>query len=256
VNRLRELQLGFSRHVFGGGDSSFGAQIRANGICGEQRLRVYHNNAFGGFTKALRARYPVICALVGDGFFRYAAAQYIAQQPSTSGDLHDFGETFPEFLENFEPAAKLEYLGDVARLELAYDEALCAADHAPLDLSALAGVPPERYDELQFILHPASRLLASDFPILRIWQINQPDYQGEQTVDWTAGGEYLLVIRRGFDMEIQPLAAGDYALLQAFASRQHFATACEQALFAQSDYDVTAGFRSHILHGAIVDFRL
>ena len=65
--------------------------------------------------------------LVGEGFFRYAASQFIRQYPSKSGDLNEFGYEFPEFLETFEPAAKLNYLPDVARLELAYHEAYYAS---------------------------------------------------------------------------------------------------------------------------------
>jgi hypothetical protein len=34
-------------------------------------------------------------------------------------------------------------------------------------------VPPEDYPRLRLLLQPSARLLASDYPVLRIWQVNQ-----------------------------------------------------------------------------------
>ncbi len=251
---LRELQLGFSEDVFSGGGTGFDAQIKANGLSGERRLQIYRNNTFASLTDALQKTYPVIFQLVGDGFFRYAAARYLGQYPSTSGDLHDFGGTFPAFLRTFEPAAELVYLADLADLEYACEQVFYAADHAPLDPLAMAEVPAARYGDLTFTLHPASRLLASAYPILHIWQVNQENYNGDPGVDLREGGVKLLVLRPHLEVEIQPLSAGEFALLHALADSRDFTTACEQALDAQPDFDVAAGFRRHILQGTLISF--
>ncbi|MCP5423950.1 MAG: putative DNA-binding domain-containing protein [Gammaproteobacteria bacterium] len=254
---LRELQQSFAAAIFAN-DHQFAAHIRsAGGLRGEQRLSIYRNNTQANFTDALRITYPVVDRLVGDGFFRYAAVQYLAQHPSASGDLQEFGGSFPEFLETFEAAAQLPYLADVARLELAQEQVFYAAEGDFLDTVALSRVPQERYGELRFILNPASRLLSSTFPILRIWQVNQEGYHGDQSVDLNAGGVELLVIRqRNMDVEIQNLSAGDCALLRALRDGQDFATACEQAMTAQPDFDIPAGFRRHVAQGALVGFSL
>ena len=257
MHRLRELQLGFSRDVFSGGGTGFGAQLKHHVMSGDRRLQIYRNNSYTGFTNALRTTYPVVERLVGEGFFRYAAHHYITCYPSTVGDLHEFGALFPEFLRTFKAAAELVYLPDVASLEWAYEEVYYAAGHALLDPQALAVVPPERYGELHFTLNPASRLLASDYPILRIWQVNQTDYEEDQTVALSDGGVRLLLLRNSnLDVEIQPLAEGEFALLQALAEGCDFAGACEQALAVQADVDVPASFRRHLLQGTLVDFSL
>jgi hypothetical protein len=254
---LRELQQGFSAAVFAD-DLHFSAQIHGTGdLNGEQRLGIYRNNTVANFTDALRITYPVVCRLVGEGFFRYAAAQYIARTPSISGDLQDYGGTFPEFLRTFEPAASLPYLADVASLELAQEQVFYAPESDVLDTAALARVPPERYGELRFSLNPAGRLLTSPFPVLRIWEVNQDAYDGEQSVDLQAGGVELLVIRqRNLDVEIQNLTAGEFALLEALQEGDDFATACEKTLQAQPDFDLPAGFRHHVAQGSLVGFSL
>ena len=65
------------------------------------------------------------------------------------------------------------------------------ADHPALDLERLTQVPPERYADLRFALHPACRLLRSAYPVRRIWQVSQPDYQGDQAVALDEGGDHI-----------------------------------------------------------------
>jgi hypothetical protein len=257
MHGLRELQLGFSRDVFSGGGTGFGDRLKDHGLSADRRLQIYRNNSYTGFTNTLRTTYPVVERLVGEGFFRYAAHHYITCYPSTAGDLHEFGALFPEFLQTFEAAAELVYLPDVARLEWAYEKVYYAAGRALLNPQALAVVPPECYGELRFTLNSASQLLASDYPILRIWQVNQADYEGDQTVDLDTGGSKLLLLRNSaLDVEIQPLAEGEFALLQALAEGCNCTGACEQALAVQADFDVPASFQRHLLQGTLVDFSL
>ena len=253
MSGLRELQLAFVGEVFGEKGAGISGRICANGA---ERLQIYRNNVFVGFTKALGSVYPVIERLVGEGFFRYASAEYIKRHPSESGNLHGFGGAFPEFLRTFEPTAPMGYLPDVARLEWAYHQVFFAATHEPLDMVSLGAVSQTRYEELKFQLHPASRLLTSPYPILRIWQVNQKDCVEDRAVDLAEGGVRLLLIRRALEIEIQPLEEGEFVLLQALADDLDFGTACSRALTAQPDFDVASGFRRHITQGALVDFRL
>lgn len=253
--RLHELQRRFAAAVFDEDSRDFERYLCSAGLAGARRLQVYRNNTRLSLTGALKAVYPVVERLVGEGFFQYAAAQYLTRHPSRSGDLHAFGESFATFLEAFEPAAGLEYLPDVARLEWAYHQVFHAARHAPLDPLTLAAVPPERQGELRFELHPAARLVASSFPLLRIWQIYQEGYGSDSTVDLAEGGIRLLVFRReNLDIEFQPLPDGEFRLLCALAKGDDFATACEQSMAAQPDFDLPAGFRRHVLQGALVAF--
>jgi hypothetical protein len=126
----------------------------------------------------------------------------------------------------------------------------------PLDLSALAAVSPEQYGEIRFRLHPASRLLTSPYPVLRIWAVNQEGFEGDQTVDLTECGVKLLVIRRGLDVMIESLGEGECALLQALAAELPFAQACTAALAVQPDVDLTAVLQDHVLRGTLVGFFL
>jgi hypothetical protein len=256
MDSLSELQVAFVKRIFSEADTGFGAQVRAHGLSGDRRLRVYRNNMLVSLTAALQAVYPVTQRLVGNGFFDFAATRYIQAHPSRSGDIHDFGAAFAEFLSEFEPAAGLPYLPDVARLEWAYHDVFHAAGHAPIDIEALRQVPETRYDDVRFVVHPAARLLASDYPILRIWQVNQKDYTGDESVDLAEGATKLLVIRRDLEIEMRPLGEGEFALLRAMADGVNFSTACERSVTTQEDVDVAAEFRKHVGLNTLVDFLL
>ena len=91
---LRELQLGFAEAIFGEGANDFAQEVVVDGLSSGRRLAIYRNNVFGNFSKALQSVYPVVEQLVGEGFFKFAAAEYISRYPSQSGDLHHYGKQF------------------------------------------------------------------------------------------------------------------------------------------------------------------
>lgn len=251
---LRDLQLQFANEALGNVGTGLDAHIRSNGLAGARRLRIYRNNVLSGLTEALRAIYPVIDRLVGEPFFKHAARQYIHRYPSHVGNLHDFGEYFADFLAILPETRELVYLPDVAHLEWAYHWVFHAADRAPLDPSRLTQVPIQKYLELSFQLHPASRLLASDYPILRIWEVNQQEYEGNQAVDLGEGEVKLLVIRRELDVTFEPLSDGEFALLHALNENRAFADACDAALAVEPTIDLGHCLQRHVVSGTLVDF--
>ncbi len=252
---LPELQRAFADGVLAD-DAAIVRHVRAGRFPAERHLQVYRNNVFESLAGALQAVYPAVERLVGTGFFAYAADGYIRAHPPASGNLHDFGERFAGFLAGFAPAQHLPYLPDVACLEWAWHRAFHAADGSPLALAALATVAPEHYGELRFRLHPSAQLLASDYPIRRIWQVNQPDHAGDATVELADGGVRLLVVRRGLDVTVESLGAGDDALLRAFAGGQNLEQAGAAALAAEPGYDLPAALQSHVARATLADFSI
>jgi hypothetical protein len=101
--------------------------------------------------------------------------------------------------------------------------------------------------------HPSAYLLASDFPIVRIFEINQESYGGDASVDLAEGGVRVLVIRRGLTVYVEPLAAGEAALLAALAGQQPLGAAVQAALAAQPDFDLTDKLVEHLRRGTLVD---
>lgn len=251
--QLLELQTAFAGGIFSENPDVI-ATIAPGRFGPEQHLQIYQNNVFESLTSALKAIYPVIERLVGEGFFRFAADHYIRQHPPRSGNLHDFGMHYAHFLAGFTPAAGLPYLPDVARLEWAWHEAFHAEDAASFDARRLAEVPVEQQGNLRFALNPSVRFIDSVYPILNIWKANQ-DQAPEEIIDLTQGGTPLMVIRRGLRVEIETLTPGGLALLRALEQDACLEAACDTAFTFESNFDLAAALQRGIQGGALVALR-
>lgn len=251
---LHEIQQLFADGIFGDDASRIRRHIHAGRFGAERHLQIYRNNVYAGLTDALEAVYPVVARLVGSDCFRGCGYNYVSYAPPEGGNLHDFGAKFADFLASFAPVRALAYLPDVARLEWARHRAFHAAGAGTFALEALATVAADDYAVLRFNLHPSAQLLASNYPLLRIWQINQPDASADDTVDLGEGGVRLLVARRDLVVEIETIGAGEFALLSAFANRETFAAAAAAATAAQPDFDLPATLRRRVQDHTIVGF--
>lgn len=219
---LLETQEEFVQALFADSATAFCRQLRTHALAGEERLAVYRNNVQHNLTEALRDLYPVVLRLTGEDWFRQVAHAYIHAHASRSGDLNDYGREFPEYLAALPVVAEaLPYLPDTARLEWLVHEAFHAADASPLNLERLAGVPVQAYGQMRFHLHPACRLLQSDYPVHRIWQVNQPGHTGQETVSLGEGGAELLVFREeDYTIGVEALDAAAFHFISALQRGQ------------------------------------
>jgi hypothetical protein len=251
--RLSTLETNFRNGVFAGDETILSA-FEAGNLTQRKRLDIYRNNVFSNYQSALQAVYSAIFSLVGADYFRQAARRYAEQYSSVSGDIHHYGDDFCDLLTSLPGAEVLAYLPDVARLEWAIHAGFHAADCERLDLSRLQSLATEDYPRLRFLLNPAARLMHSDFPIRRIWEVNLPGYQGDQRVDLGEGGENLLIVRRNFVMEVEAITAADATLLRAIKNNELSGAALDRALTVDADFDFGPFLQRFILNETIVDF--
>ena len=202
---------------------------------------VYRNTVVKGCIDALQANFPAVSRLVGEDWFRAAAALHVRAQPPVDARLLLYGADFPGFLAGFAPAADLPYLGGVARLDRFWTEAHVAADALVLEPSALADLPPEQLGDLVLQPHPAARWAWFDEqPVFTLWQRNRRSaaegLDSGDALDWT--GEGALLTRPGGVVASTALEAGGCAFLDACAAGRPLALAADQALARQADCDL------------------
>lgn len=251
---LRERQLAFGDALLHCGGYAH-EHVRGQGIAPEQRLAIYRNSFYENLIGVLRATYPVVEQLVGENFFRAAAERHVRSFPSLAGDLRRYGDGFAYFLERYEPAAGLPYLPDVARLEWAWGEAFSARDEGPLDLSGLARLAPESWTTLALRLASHARVLASDYPLLQIWQMHQ-DGGADRVVDLGAGSDRVLVLRRALQVELHPLTASEHAWLAALRDGLSLTRALEAALAADAHFELQPVLQKHLCLGTFAGWQI
>lgn len=231
--------------------------IKGPGNLGSDRgLEIYRGSVIGQLIETLTSIYPVCSQLVGEEFFDAMAVTYAQKNPSISADLGDYGDRFPEFLESFPPVAQLPYLPDVARLEWHWRRVFNGKETPTLDFQALGEVPQEKWGELIFLLPENSVLLESTYPIHRIWEINQPEYVGDEVVNLAEGGVKIFLWRQDYDMRIDLPSDAEWELLKAFKERNKFEVICENLAAIEPSIDVGSLLPVFVQRGWIVSFAL
>lgn len=217
-------------------DELFAAPGDSGSACAAQpAFAVYRNKVLRGCIDALQANYPAVARLVGEAWFRAAAAVYARAHAPSQPMLIDYGEDFAGFLARFEPAAALPYLPAVAQLDRLWTEAHLAEDAPVLDAGAVAAwwsTASDRLETIRLAPHPAARWRwFDDVPALAIWQRNRDliDSAGDDDgLDWQ--GEGALLTRPAGAVQSQPLSPAGVALLDACASGTRLGEALEAAV--------------------------
>jgi hypothetical protein len=193
---------------------------------------VYRNTVLKGCIDALQANFPAVARLVGDEWFRAAAAVYARRELPTVPTLLTYGRTFPEFLAGFAPADELPYLADVARVDRLWSEAHVAADDDVLEPAALMRLTPEDMGRLRLRPHAAARWAWCDeHPILALWSRNRECAGTGAEIEWR--GEGILLTRPHGAVNHQALSRAGAAFLSACAEGRSIEAAVAAALETQ-----------------------
>jgi hypothetical protein len=249
---LRELQQTFAAALFDSEIAPLAAAIAPNGIDPVERIGFYRNNLHAGFRKALALTFPVIEQLVGQDYFTQLARDYQADHPSRSGDLHHIGGALAGFLRQRFFEGEFAYLSDVAALEWACEEIGVAELKSAASVEDLRRVDPASYESLTLGLSSAVRLVASQYPIVRIWMTNQPGAVPE-TINLDAGGDSVLVCVGAGGLEFHRLRSAEFVLAMAAAEGLTLGEAAERALAAADEsFDLARGLQRLLHAGALV----
>ena len=220
--------------------------ITPSGAPATKRFDVYRNNVVVSLSEALAVAFPVVKKLVGDIFFQAMAGVYVRANPPRTPLMMFYGETFPDFLSEFEPARALSYLPDVARLEQARRQVYHAADDTPANPDSLASFTETELMALRFDLIAGHRIIPSEYPILGIWRANMG---GDNAL--SDRGETVLIARPDMQVEMHLLSPGSAEFISGLAGDLPLGIAAERAATAMPEFDLGAGlsdlFRARIL---------
>ena len=203
------------------------------------RFAVYRNNVIVSLVDALADTFAVTQDLVGEAFFRAMARVFAYTNPPTSRLLVFYGETFPEFIERFPPAASLPYLADVARLEFLRVRAYHAADVAPVRSEDIVAVlaDEDKLPDLGLALHPSLAVLDSAGAVVSLWAVHQG--VGDLATLVPDVPETALVVRDGLDVEVMKIPRATGVFIKAVKRGATLGDAMALAQRSDPDFDAT-----------------
>lgn len=219
-------------------------------LASQPGFAVYRNTVMKGCVDALQANFPAVARIVGEEWFRAAAAIYVRESLPADPALLGYGASFGEFLARFEPAAELSYLPGVARLDRLWTEAHTAPDEAAVDPADIARLAPAALARAVLHPHAAARWAwFEDAPIYTIWSRNRTAAVPAPELDWRAEG--ALLVRPRDTVEWIPLNAAGAAFLDACAAGMPVPRAASAALEARDDADLTQLMCTLLAAGAL-----
>ena len=228
-------QAEFARAILNPGLATPDGLTNPDGAPAHKRFDVYRNNVVGSLTKVLESSFPVIRKLVGNEFFQAMAGIYLRKYPPQLQLMMFYGQDMPEFLAGFDPVSHLQYLPDVARLELAVHASYHAADADPILPSTLQNMPADRLMAARVNLAPSLRLVRSRWPIHGIWRENTEDGAPQSS----AHGENVAVTRPDYEPELTTLAPGGGTFLAALLAGRRFGEALDAATEQVPEFDLS-----------------
>jgi len=213
-------------------------------VRGQTGLSVHRNNVLSGLIDVLADSFDVVQQLVGVEFFRAMAAQFVRLHPPQSPILLHYGAAMPAFIRQFEPAAVLPYLADVAQLEWCRQVALHAADapaaaqrarlRDPLDLARL----DPGLQHTAALLHPSVACLAADHAAVSVWRAHQTETPALAlaNLDWQRP-EQACIWRLDDQVLVQALVPAELTFLQALQAGHSLARAEHLAAASSTHVD-------------------
>ena len=248
---LRNFQAEMAAYLVSGSDDDILGSIVGDRIPAAARLRIHRHQLYESLATALAGTFSTVQQLVGDAFFRAMARAFIAQALPVQPVLSEYGEGFPAFVDAYEPARGLPYLGDVARL----DWALNLAFHSPMGerLTApdLSTIPSGQLSSMKVGLAPGTCVIHSTHPLDRIWSASQPD-ASMATVDLGEGSIRILVFRRPDDAVFITLTEAEAVFVAALAAGASLENAALAAFAASAGFDLSVTFRRLLDLGVFV----
>jgi len=225
--------------------------VGPRGKAADKRYNVYRNNVTVSLIEALAATFPATQRITGPDFFRAMARFHVRETPPTSPLLFEYGRDFPAFIDAYEYAQSMPWLGDVARLERAWLDAYHATDCAIITADDLSRVAPEELPDLRFRVHPATRILSSKFPAVTIFAANrssEPVERIEQVVP-----EDALITRPELDVVVRLLPPGGALFLVSLADGDALGAAAAAALAVDPAFDLAGMVAEMIDAGAFTE---
>lgn len=219
----------------------------------DERIAIYRANLQAIWANTLRNAYPVIDQLVGADFFAQLAILYSEQFPSQSGDLHEFGAHFSDFLKDEKSVENFPYFADVAALEWKIHRSYYAADAEVISLNDFLTKAGESASECTLQFHPAASLFGADVAAVQVYLAHQQTEVQPLEVDLQTSS-FALVSRDVWRHQVIELNQAQFTALHALHQGYSLGDALDAAMNIDPNFSVPEALQSWFELGIFTQF--
>jgi hypothetical protein len=209
-----------------------------------ERLDVYANMYFFRILDVLRADYPKLVAVLGDGAFHDLATDYLQAHPSRHPSLRFVGAALPGFVAR--RVAERPWLGELAALEWARVDVFDRADAPVLDRAALAALAPDDFGALALARVPASALVPARFAIEDVWRAVEAGAEPSDAAP-AEEGHAVLVWRKDVTVHHRAVTAAERRAFEQLGTGTTFGALCAALAETAGSEDAAAQLAARCL---------
>ena len=247
MTKISQLQKQFADHIYDDKNCNILSYLPYDDEESLARLNIYRNNVLGNYAGVLESIYSRTKDILGNEIFGKISREFYHKFKSKTGNLDEYGAEFPDFLNSVKSQHNIDFLTDLARLELYYHLCYFADDVIVLTVKTITKLPESKYEGLIFDLHPSCFLLKSDFDIFAIWHKKKPKKNHKN---------YLLIMRPFFQEEIVNLDEEEFLFLDEIKQKRKLYAIYQKIVNKnKKDFDIGACLNKFISLGAISNFK-
>jgi hypothetical protein len=198
---------------------------------GSRGLKAYQTNGHVLAERALQGAYPVVAQLLGtDSFAALARALWHAHPPHR-GDIAQWGDMLPKFVQTSAQLQDEPYLTDVALAEWTLHQCAAMANATP-QLSTLALLTTHDPAKLSVELASGCSVLRSPWPLASLLGAHLYDTPGLQEVGQQLRGRVAqdaLIWRAGLRPRVREAAPGEFLFIQSLLKGDSVSAALDGA---------------------------
>ena len=247
MSDLARQQSDFQRGILTGDDKVLAEILDSPQEKREVLFGVYKYAYGSRLVEAMRNDHKLLHGYLGDEMFDAMGEAYVAAYPSQHPNLRWFSKDVPDFLRATQPYSDYPVIADLAALEKALNDAFDAAEAPVLALTDVAGIAPERWNDLTFQAHPSAFRLDVSTNASAIWLALKKDETPPDAVTLEQPCR-LLIWRRDVTPVFRELTVEEAMMWDEAASGIPFGVLCTM-LATYDDPEGAAARGAGYLHG-------
>lgn len=206
--------------------------IPGGSLSSDAALEVYRTGHIVRLTEALGETFEAVWWVAGDENYFRLAKEFLMTRSSTSYNLSDFGQSFPDFLAERQPFSDLPFIADLARFEWVFKEVFHLPPHTSLT--------PDEFNNyslsgnLRLAFGPSVRLFQSPYSVYEIWKLRGTIQELLPQAIWNQP-QYLLSYKHNQQVYIKHFNLPEYQILEFLLSGCGIDDALSQTLLAHPD---------------------
>lgn len=193
----------------------------------KQRLSVYAQGYLLRFYEALSSDFPALKKWLGERTFESFVDSYVAKFPSRCYALQDFGAHFETFLRSLPKERLSPVAAEMAAFEWALSQATLSEDALRLNFDTLSLIPPEKWGDLTFTLHPSVHILQCTYDVPALWQHLLQTDQKKPALNPQESPIYCVVWYVNQQSCFRKLTPAAHKMLQLIAQGTLFSEVCQ-----------------------------